>query len=121
VTSPTGLPEFTTRSKTPDSTAELEEALPHYRFVLDGVEMEARRPKEALVAELAPVQSRRTPPMQKVKLALNFLDDCLLEPGKSVMRARLTDPDDDLDVEDVLPILGAIGDHWKANASAIRR
>jgi len=113
------IPEFTSkaaRGEETDSTG----GLPPYHFILDGVQYTAKRPKDALVAELAPVQSRRTAAGTKVKLALNFLDDCLEEPGRTILSSRLLDRDDPMDVEDVLPILHAIGDHWKAHQAAQR-
>jgi hypothetical protein len=114
------VPEFTTRPRTETETGE-NAPPPPYVFRLDGVTMEAHRPKDALVAQLAPVQSRRTPPMRKIQLALDFLEDCVAEPGKTVLRSRLLDPDDDLDVDDVMPILHGIGDHWKAHQQALAR
>lgn len=88
---------------------------PAFRCKFDGVELvSSRRPKDALIAQLAPVQSRRTPPALKVNLALNFLGDVLDEPGRGYLEGRLLDPADSLDAEDVMPVLSAIGDHWKA-------
>jgi hypothetical protein len=88
---------------------------PPFRCTYDGVELVgSKRPKNALIAQLAPVQSRRTPPALKIKLALDFLGDALDEPGRSYLEGRLLDPADKLDAEDVMPVLAAIGDHWKA-------
>lgn len=104
--------EFTTRPK-----GERDDAAPDiapFRFKVDGVEMEASRPKDALIAQLAPISSRRTAGVMKVKLALDFLDDCLAEPGKSLLRERLLDPADQLDAEDCMDMLKAIGDYWIA-------
>jgi hypothetical protein len=114
--------EFTTTPKTdPAADDAAAGGTPPFRCLLDGVELVAVKPKDALIAEIAPVSSRRTPPLQKLKLALNFLDDCLQEPGRSYVAGRLLDRDDDLDVDDVMPILDAIGEHWKANAPKRRR
>lgn len=105
--------EFTTTPKTENT--EGTEGIAPFVFKLDGVTYSAVRPKDAVVAQIAPVTSRRTPPAQKVKLALDFLDDCLQEPGRTMMRERLLDPDDDLDAMQCMEMLRAIGEYWKAN------
>lgn len=105
--------EFTTKAKTTTAEEDGAPAEP-FRCTLDGQPLEAVRPKAALIAQLGPIQSRRTPGVRKVQLALDFLDDCLVEPGKSYVSARLLDPADAFDVEDCMGILQAIGDHWKA-------
>jgi hypothetical protein len=106
--------EFTTKPKGGDDTGDDDAGDPPFRCTLDGVELVgSKRPKEALIAQLAPVQNRRTPPGMKVKLALDFLGDALDEPSRAHVEGRLLDPDDSLDAEDVMPVLRAIGDHWK--------
>lgn len=111
--------EFTTKPKAdPDAGGDDAAGPELFRCTLDGVELIGRKPKEALIAQLAPVTSRRTPAAQKIKLALDFLGDALEEPGRSYVEGRLLDPTDDLDAEDVMPILQAMGDHWKAQAKA---
>ena len=111
--------EFTTKPKT-DFDGESTEPDP-FVFKLDGVELTAIKPKDALIAQLAPISHRRTPRGQKVKLALDFLGDCIIEPGRSHLEERLLNPDDQLDADDVLPILGAIGDYWKDHAKKTRK
>lgn len=113
--------EFTTAPKDPAAAEAGGDGIPPFHCTLDGVELVARKPKDALVAEIAPVSSRRTPPVQKLKLSLNFLEDCLEEPGRSYVRERLLDRDDALDADDVMPILAAIGDHWRTHTPASRR
>lgn len=107
--------EFTTKTKTEvvEDGVVAPEGPPLFHCRLDGVDLIGSKPKDALVAQLAPVSSRRTPPGTKVKLALDFLGDCLLEPGRSYVETRLLDPADELDAEDVLPILQAMAEHWK--------
>lgn len=107
--------EFTT-TPAADAGAETPEEL--FTFRLDGVEVAARRPKDAVVAELGPISSRRTAPVQKLKIALDFLGDILVEPGRSHVQGRLLDPDDSLDAPKAMEILQAIGDHWKAQNAA---
>lgn len=111
--------EFTSKPKTaPAADGEDGEGAPAgpppFRCKFDGVELVgSKRPKDALIAQLAPVQSRRTPPGMKVKLALDFIGDALDEPSRVHLEGRLLDPRDELDAEDVMPVLEAIGDHWK--------
>jgi hypothetical protein len=118
------IPEFTTRPKTEiteDGVTTDPADPPPYRCRLDGFELVARKPKDALIAQLAPVQSRRTPNSLKVQLALNFLGDCLEEPGRSYLETRLLDARDDLDAPDVMPILTAIAEHWMSYAKANKK
>lgn len=114
-----GVLQFTSTDPVDDGPDE--SGLPPFQCELDGVMLTATKPKDALVAEIGPVSSRRTPAAEKLRLALNFLDDCLTEPGRSYVRNRLTDRDDVLDVKHVMPILNAIGDHWKASAATRSR
>jgi len=118
------IPEFTTRPKaelTEDGVTTDPDNPPPYRCRLDGIDLVARKPKDALIAQLAPVQSRRTPNALKVQLALNFLGDCLEEPGRTYLETRLMDARDELDAPDVMPILVAIADHWKEYAKANKK
>ncbi len=118
------IPEFTTKPKaeiTADGVTTDPSDPPPFRCRLDGVELIARKPKDALIAQLAPVQSRRTPNSTKVQLALNFLEDCLDEPGRSYMATRLLDRNDELDAPDVMPILTAIAEHWQQYAKANKK
>lgn len=113
--------EFTTKPKAADADAADGDAVPAgpppFRCRFDGVELTGtKRPKDALIAQLAPVQSRRTSTGMKIKLALDFLGDALDEPSRAYLEGRLLDPADELDAEDVMPVLTAIGDHWKAVA-----
>jgi hypothetical protein len=113
------IPEFTTKPKTELSEGGVTtdpDTPPPFRCRLDGVELIAHKPKDALIAQLAPVQSRRTPNSLKVQLALNFLGDCLEEPGRTYLESRLLDRTDELDAQDVMPILTAIADHWQVYA-----
>jgi hypothetical protein len=113
------LLEFTTKPKDqrPDNG---DPVIPEFHFKVDGTEMVAARPKDALIAQLAPIQSRRTPAVMKVKLALDFLDDCLAEPGKTILRDRLLDPADNLDADDCIDMLHAIGDYWTEQQKKIK-
>lgn len=110
--------EFTTKAKDDTAAGGEDSAPPLFSFKLDDVVFSAVKPKDALIAQLAPVNARRTPPAMKIKLALDFLGDCVVEPGRSILEGRLLDPADPLDAEDVMPILQAMGDHWKAHREA---
>jgi hypothetical protein len=114
--------EFTTKPKDDapaDGDGDAPAGPPPFRCKLDGVELVGSvRPKDAIVAQLAPVQNRRTPTGMKVHLALNFLGDVLDPASRVYVESRLTDPADPLDAEDVLPIIHAVADHWKAVADA---
>lgn len=103
--------DYTTKPKA--STEEGAAPPKLFEFKVDGVPMQATKPKDALIAQLAPVQSRRTPAGMKIKIALDFLGDCVLEPGRTILESRLLDNNDELDAEDVMPILADMGDFWK--------
>jgi hypothetical protein len=103
--------DFTTSKKTDDDPGGAKQTT--VPFTVDGVDYEARKPKNAMVAQLGPAMSRRSGPIVKVQLALDFLEDCIVEPGRSRLRERLMDENDHFDVEDALPILKAIAQRWK--------
>jgi hypothetical protein len=103
---------FVTEKRAPDE----ENDLPPITFELDGVEMTALPPKEALLAQIAPVSSRRTAPLLKIKLALDLLGDIVIEPGRTTLQDRLLDPSDDFDATLALEILTQVGNRWKAIA-----
>lgn len=56
----------------------------------------------ALITRLPLILIRRRPPIMRVKLAMDILDNCLTEPGKTTLRSRLFDPADDLDADDCI-------------------
>lgn len=112
--------EFTT--KPADDAADAGEEAPQYppfECMFDGFKLTGSvRPKSAIIAQLAPVRSRRTEDGMKIKLALDFIGDVLDEPSRAYLERRLLDPLDTCDAEHVMPVLSAIGDHWKAVADA---
>lgn len=115
--------EFTSKAKAAEDAADGDvdgattDAAPKYepfRCTFDGEELVgSTRPKDAIIAQLAPASSRRTAPAMRIKLALDFLGDVLDPPSRAYLEGRLLDPADKLDAEDVMPVLEAIGDHWK--------
>lgn len=90
-------------------------------ITLDGDEYQVRRPKDALVAKLGPATQRRTNPLLKVSLALDFLGDAVLEPGRTRLTNRLEDENDDFDAEDALKILERVAEAWKPEGRRNRR
>jgi len=107
---------FTTRPKTRPEAEAGEDAPAINRTIpltIDGKTYEVRRPKDALVARLGPATQRRTNNLVKVQLCMDFLGDCLLEPGRTEVTNRLEDENDDFDVEDALEIIEAIAEAWK--------
>lgn len=104
-------------SEDPDAPA-IERTL---EITVDGVVYKVRKPKDALIARLGPATQRRTNNLQKVSLALDFLGDCVLEPGRTRLVSRLEDENDDFDVEDALPILEGIAEAWKPETRRSRR
>lgn len=110
--------EFTTAPKPRPEDWETPDKAGLVPVTIDGVQLWARRPKDAIAAQLGPVLSRRTAPLVKMQLVLDFLEDCMLEPGRTVLHNRLTDPDDDFDVSDAVDILRGIGEYWTARPTA---
>jgi hypothetical protein len=107
--------EFTTTRKDESRESDKQYTVP---FTVDGVEYLARKPKDALIAQLGPVMSRRTTALVKVQLALDFLEDAVLEPGRTVLRDRLLSEDDDFDARDAVDVLHGIAKHWKELSEA---
>jgi hypothetical protein len=101
--------EFKTEPRTQPAEGEL------VPVTIDGQPFSARRPKDSIAAQLGPVMSRRTVPLVKMQLVLDFLEDCMLEPGRTVLHNRLTDPDDDFSVTDAVKVLLGIAEYWKAH------
>jgi hypothetical protein len=109
---------FTTTSKPRPADGETPEQAGLVPVLIDGQQYWARRPKDAVIAQLGPVMSRRTSNVVKMQLTLDFLEDCLLEPGRTLLRDRLLNEDDDFDVEDAVQVLRKIAEFWKAHPPA---
>jgi hypothetical protein len=110
--------EFTTAPKPKPADGESPEQAGLVPVTIDGQPYWARRPKDAVIAQLGPVMSRRTNALTKMQLTLDFLEDCLLEPGRTLLRDRLLNEDDDFDVDDAVQVLRKIAEFWKANPPA---
>lgn len=108
---------FTTAPKDRPDVDQTDESLPAIErtipIELDGETYLVKRPKDALVARLGPATQRRTNALLKVSLAMDFLGDCVQEPGRTRLTNRLEDENDDFDVTDALAILEKIAEAWK--------
>jgi hypothetical protein len=113
--------EFTTvpKERAPEGVTPEEAGMAPLK--VDGVTYWCRRPKDALIAQLGTAMSRRTNPLLRIQILLDFLEDCLVEPGRSDLRGRLLDEDDDFDAGDALAVVGGIADYWKAHPEALAR
>jgi hypothetical protein len=49
----------------------------------------------------------------KVQLALDFLEDAVMEPGRTALRERLLSEKDEFDAGDAIDVLHGIAQHWK--------
>lgn len=119
--------EFTTKPKTKPADGEDtdgEEERPVVAFTVDGEEWTARKPKDYVFTDLAPALQRRTPNLVKVRLALDFLEQALVEPYRTYLNDRLMDEADEFDVEDAVPIMTGLVELWApkgANRAERRR
>lgn len=111
--------KFTTTPKEKPQEGQTPEQAGYVRIEIDGTEYWVRKPKDALVAQLGPALSRRTNALVKVQLSLDFLEDCLAEPGRTLLRDRLMDEQDDFDATDALNVLNGIADYWKAHPELV--
>ena len=113
--------EFTTVPKERPADGATPEEAGFVPIKVDGVEYFCKRPKDAVAAQLGPATSRRTNPLLKTSLVLDFLEDCIAEPGRTQLRNRLLDENDDFDVPDALAVLHGIADYWKAHPELVKR
>lgn len=76
-------------------------------FTLDGVEYTARAPKQGAMLRLANAADGE--PLEQANAGLAYIFAALDTEGRDLMKSRLDDPDDDLDVEFLLTdILGGL-------------
>ena len=96
------MPEFQSEKKAPRHTA---------TFTMDGTLLTAQAPKSMAMldlADLADLDMNDPANMPAVLRAVqSFLNDCLDSPSRAHIQARLYDPDDDFDVDSLVPVL-----HW---------
>lgn len=112
---------------------EILDALPELEFTLPGGDTvyTASRPKDAIWARAAAAGSNRTPIHLRIAAMLDFFDAALDPKTRQVFRDRFEDPDDALDLHDVLPVIGYLAEEWgqhlpsatgpEANRAARRR
>jgi len=78
-------------------------------FTMDGVSLTAQQPKALAFLDLADLADldledpANTP--RVLRATESFLNDCLDGNSRSYIQGRLYDPDDDFDVDDLVPIL----------------
>ena len=96
-------------------------------FVLDGTEYVIQAPKNAQLAFLSASAAASRNTNDRVAAILDFLEAALVSPGDEMLRHRLLDPNDDLDLEDVMEIIEWAMEEWtgrpptSANGSSPRR
>jgi hypothetical protein len=81
-------------------------------FSLDGHQFVAVRPKEWVMLETAAVQADGVPPGEQAAAVIGFVKSVFAEPGRTTILARLRDPADELDVEDMRPIIEWLTEEW---------
>lgn len=73
-------------------------------FELDGEKLSARRPKTAAFLALADTQDSQNP-IDQVRAVKVFMDECLVPDSRDHIQDRLDDPDDEFDLDDIVPII----------------
>lgn len=66
------------------------------KFDLDGVTYEARAPKSNVLLDLAAAED--ADPVTQTRALLTFMDKVFTPTSRAALKARLDDPDDDLDL-----------------------
>jgi len=89
------MQEFTTEPST--------DRLETVEFHLDGIRLFARKPKS--VSFIGLTDTMEMDGVDAIKGTLRFMDEALLPESRDHIQARLDDPDDDFDVDNVVPIL----------------
>lgn len=74
-------------------------------FMLDDRRIEALRPKSAIFGETIHGLTSSKSVSDQVINAIRFLEGCLKPADRDWIAKRLRDPDDDLDVEEVMEII----------------
>lgn len=73
-------------------------------FDLDGDTLYARRPKTNAFLALAEYQNNDDPYAQ-IRGVRTFMEECLIPDSRGIIQERLDDPDDDFDLDDIIPII----------------
>jgi hypothetical protein len=101
--------EFTTASRT---SADTGVRLPPVPFVLDGVAMMCRAPKNAQLAYLVAASSSNRSEQDQVAAVLDFFEQTLEPESLRVFRSRLLKTDDDFDFADAMRIFEYVCEEW---------
>jgi hypothetical protein len=116
--------EFSSSARVRSGDRPVLEDLP---FTLDGVEYTLRAPKESQLAFLFASSAASRSSSDRVAAILDFLESALVSPGDEILRARLLDPNDDLDLDAIMEIMTWAMETWSgrpptsANGSSPRR
>jgi hypothetical protein len=101
--------EFTTSTKT---AADNGTRLPAVPFVLDGITMQCRAPKNAQLAYLVAAASSNRSEQDQVAAVLDFFEQTLEPASLAVFRRRLLKIDDDFDFDDAMAIFEYVCEQW---------
>lgn len=105
--------EFTTSAKVAQSSADGGNGrLPDVPFVLDGVTMTCRSPKEAQLAYLMAAASSSRSQEDQVAAVLDFFEQTLEPASLRVFRRRLLDSGDGFDFTDAMGIFEYVCEEW---------
>lgn len=103
------LLSFTTATREADPELDGNRTL---RFLLDGEELTAVRPKDSAFMFLAIASARTASLSDKINAVATFLDVALDERSSRRVHDRMMDPEDALELEDLIPILETIISRW---------
>lgn len=104
--------EFTTSAKTVQAGG-----LPDVTFLLDGVQMVCRAPKNAQLAYLIAAASSGRNQEDQVAGVLDFFEQALDPPSLRIFRRRLLDSDDAFDFDDAMGIFTYVCEQWSGRPS----
>lgn len=101
--------EFTTSTRVAADTGR---RLPAVEFILDGVPMVCRAPKDSQVAYLVAAASSNRSEQDQVAAVLDFFEQTLDPASLVVFRRRLLRTDDDFDFPDAMRIFEYVCEQW---------
>lgn len=82
-------------------------------FELDGQTYTARKPKNSVLVYMEASRSRAASTADKLHAAMTFLDACLTPATQQAIQYRLRDPDDELELVDLFPIMGDLSEEFE--------
>lgn len=81
-------------------------------FTLDGSDYVLRAPKDAQLAYLYASSATSRDGNDRIAAILDFFEAALAPPGNELLRTRLLDPADELELEDVMSIIEWAIEEW---------